>query len=442
MKLHNGVWLMANRCALVAHEMLAGWLTCVVKNFFSKWIFMLHYVCRIPFSRSVIFGRRKSSEAVEDVDTGDAENAMCSEAFLLPNGRIPPNVQRFGFHISYGALNGWVKQSSPVCAAASSAGAWNAVHGLHRGAPGAHDQHSVLAVMRDLLQEKIDSRRGKLERLWLQAPAGPLEIAVKEKLTESGLSLGGVSDGDKGATKADIWAAVQAVCYERAEGQHTEYRYQDGCFQALRSSWEWERQRSSDGAISICAPGRNRRATPADEEGTEDGQEDSGEEMAAKKEVLELFHGLAGMEKLTRPFPTTAVFGNWGILQAMRRLSDMASDHPILVQPFMGQRAEGTLPEVCISSQDSEAVIAEQWNRLAEGFKGRSRAFIFHLTNHYALLFALREWTTASGEEVREVLTTRQGQRPTVWMRWAECRSIMLQHSGYKILSVRGLLMR
>jgi len=30
-------------------------------------------------------------------------------------------------------------------------------------------------------------------------------------------------------------------------------------------------------------------------------------------QVVDFFHFVAGMDKLTRPLPTTAIFGNWGI---------------------------------------------------------------------------------------------------------------------------------
>ena len=110
------------------------------------------------------------------------------------------------------------------------------------------------------------------------------------------------------------------------------------------------------------------------------------------------------------------------------------------------------------------------------------QVLIFHLTNHYALIFALREWRSTYGPKVghndastgascrvdatlpapdedtqsaygesgppntrqhvgcaeggwtRQILTARKGQRPTSWINFEEAREIMLAWDGYKIL--------
>ena len=68
-----------------------------------------------------------------------------------------------------------------------------------------------------------------------------------------------------------------------------------------------------------------------------------------------------------------------------------------------------------LSKGDSEEAVAEQWRSLQGQFGLPNVVLIYHLTNHYALVYALREWVEpGSGELVRQVLTTRRGQRPTV----------------------------
>lgn len=62
---------------------------------------------------------------------------------------------------------------------------------------------------------------------------------------------------------------------------------------------------------------------------------------------------------------------------------------------------------------------------------------IFHLKNHYALIFALREWDEAAeGRRVRQVLTARKAQRPTAWIDFEEVRDVVLSWQGYKVLSL------
>lgn len=116
------------------------------------------------------------------------------------------------------------------------------------------------------------------------------------------------------------------------------------------------------------------------------------------------------------------------------------------------------------------------------------QVLLFHLTNHYALIFGLREWrkppaaseaaaagnsgdsdcrgndaaasgalwddgrgATGRGDGVhgsgnsgrcgdgwtRQILTSRRGQRPAVWMDFREARKILLGWEGYKILAVQ-----
>jgi hypothetical protein len=54
----------------------------------------------------------------------------------------------FVTYFSPALLDGWVKQSSPACAAASTAGAWNGLMAWHRHSKLALDQDKVVAVMK------------------------------------------------------------------------------------------------------------------------------------------------------------------------------------------------------------------------------------------------------------------------------------------------------
>ena len=78
---------------------------------------------------------------------------------------------------------------------------------------------------------------------------------------------------------------------------------------------------------------------------------------------------------------------------------------------------------------------------------------LLHQKNHYSLIFALREWTEpppqplpeaaaadgallAEGRRVRELLSCRKGQRPTVWIDWSEVHRYLSGWSGYALMQI------
>merc|ERR1711924_333529 len=98
----------------------------------------------------------------------------------------------------------------------------------------------------------------------------------------------------------------------------------------------------------------------------------------------------------------------------------------------------GLRVEVPISKEDSSAAVEQQWSALKQAFSRPETVLLFHLTNHYALVFAWREWQeTEDGPLHRQILTARKGQRPTAWIDFDEARSIMLGWSGYQMLEIR-----
>lgn len=67
---------------------------------------------------------------------------------------------------------------------------------------------------------------------------------------------------------------------------------------------------------------------------------------------------------------------------------------------------------------------------------------LFHLKNHYALIFAVREWYhEGTQQHVRQVLTARRGQRPTAWIDFDEVRDVLLSWDGYKIMLIQSTLL-
>lgn len=78
------------------------------------------------------------------------------ETLLLPP---PPEVTRYRLSINQRALDGWVEQGSPCCAAASLAGAFNALRRVASNDPTAIQPPPVLSILRQLLEEDLRERR-------------------------------------------------------------------------------------------------------------------------------------------------------------------------------------------------------------------------------------------------------------------------------------------
>jgi len=85
----------------------------------------------------------------------DKEEVVDLNSLLLPDGQWPQGSSRFAVSCNNGLLKGWVKQPSPCCAAASVAGALNALKGVERGSEGSLDHLAVLQVMAGLVDKQV-----------------------------------------------------------------------------------------------------------------------------------------------------------------------------------------------------------------------------------------------------------------------------------------------
>lgn len=169
-----------------------------------------------------------------------------------------------------------------------------------------------------------------------------------------------------------------------------------------------------------------------------------------KSALLDIVKKIIGLRKLSHPTkPSTAPIGNWGILSGVQHIVEitaMVSSH-ITAKPFMGKGAMGPKNkiEVPLSRKDTPDKISTQWDALRAAFADPNRVLLFHLKNHYALIFALREWVevaeadgavTSTVTVIREILTSRRGQRPSAWIPFLEARETMLGWDGYKIMAL------
>ena len=161
-----------------------------------------------------------------------------------------------------------------------------------------------------------------------------------------------------------------------------------------------------------------------------------------KKDLMGLLKNISGYKRLCAERPSTAAIGNWGILLAVRRMADMHSQpclgDNVTCKLFMGKQVgKSKLPVPC-SRKDDVKEIEQQWGTLRSYFARSDTVLLYHLKNHYALIFALREWTEPGSETpVRQLLTARRGQRPTTWIDFADVRETVIGWLGYKIMAVQ-----
>lgn len=186
-----------------------------------------------------------------------------------------------------------------------------------------------------------------------------------------------------------------------------------------------------------------------------DGDEEAGgstnDETWIVDDLNELLKAIAGYNSLNAsPYPNTAPIGNVSAIQAVEQTADLAGFGTFLKgKLFMGKRTGTSLKtsrmDVPLSTRDDEELITSQWNALKNMFSRPDSCVLFHLTNHYTIIYAIREWiivnpspsNPSQTDVVRQVCCARKGQRPTVWIDFTECREIMLGWDGYKMMSVQ-----
>lgn len=85
-----------------------------------------------------------------------------------------------------------------------------------------------------------------------------------------------------------------------------------------------------------------------------------------KGDFVSIIRNISGTKKLLSSKPSTAVIGNWGILQVAERISDWAGlGSTFQSRLFMGKRRAGKQKlEVSLSKSDSIEIIQTQWEAL------------------------------------------------------------------------------
>jgi hypothetical protein len=154
-------------------------------------------------------------EQIEQVesDTFDSENITDIFSYLLPSAEIQKDQKIFGLLFNRNVFNGWVKQPSACCAAASLAGAWNALLNLGRNDTelGALGHEDILVIYREIFLDIIKRRTSSFERL-LGAKFFPLFDLIEKELFKIGKVIGGKKSD--GANKTMINNIVRGLARE------------------------------------------------------------------------------------------------------------------------------------------------------------------------------------------------------------------------------------
>ena len=204
-----------------------------------------------------------------------------------------------------------------------------------------------------------------------------------------------------------------------------------------------------------------------------------------KGELGEILRKSDGVAKTCAARPSTGPFGNWGLIKGAQRMREdsrrrvrdeeaqaLMEDEDDATAPVESSSDETPLPTggtiaflglpadtlfacpkvppthvvisllagggkakipIPLKRDDAPDAIERQWGKVSAAFHRPDAALIFHLKNHYALVYGLREWTTGD-RRVRQMLCARKGQRPSAWVDWLEARETILGWAGYKLM--------
>jgi hypothetical protein len=468
-----------------------------------------------------------------EADTGDGEEITDPLSLIIPTNYL--SYSQFTFSSNQRILNGWVKQPSPCCAAASLAGAFNALGTLHRSDPRSLDHTDILYLYECLLKKNIEKKKLSFERC---LGGGSLDELL-DLLHIEILQLESISVTDskkkKCLGKAALVRLIRKIVYERISSKSSET--EDGTetktereqlsstfvlFHELLSSEdlsltedlssieqdeELEGEEDEESEPLPDVPTQQLNSSLSSQQRVSPNSIDSSQITPPpstpspslvlihntwdwKSAFLELYKKITGLQKLQSSRPNTAPIGNWGFISALQYLQDenllsspsSSSTPKIFLVMGKGKKtlrkisslpssssssssssstqkggtkgkkgiSSSSIPkstvkpsgvELSISSTDTKEEILSQWNRLSALFNDSETVLLFHLKNHYALIFAMREWSvvdpvTGRAEVTREILTSKRGQRPSAWISFTEVREIILSWEGYKIMAV------
>lgn len=413
---------------------------------------------------------------------------------LLPEGKFPSALDLFSISVRNAAMRGWVKQPSPCCAASSIAGCFNTVRGLERTDKlnGAVDAKDVIAIMDGQLDEDRQAKHASCARIlglkdtavlsYLERRVGeiqdakgrPLTSRKKDALKPPDLRLAireatvrAIAGGFEGVEESEmeLWKALDGM-YAAADAAKAAANAPATSEAAVAD------EASGGGRVPLGATDGNPNPGAAGDEGDEGeellsftcgGTEQSGpvaHQREVHKALVSALQVHIGQLKLRAEHPSTAFFGNGDVLKAVRKMGESLGVS-VSGRNFIGKGLKG---KNCINldAADTADVQEAQWRALVSELARSDTALLMHMTNHYCMIYATREWAerpapVAGGagststelrgglaeardgapKPVRQVLSSKPGQRPSRWLDWHDLRKQMLGWAGYKVLAVK-----
>ena len=94
-----------------------------------------------------------------------------------------------------------------------------------------------------------------------------------------------------------------------------------------------------------------------------------------------------------------------------------------------------------LSMSDTKEATLVQWEALVAIVKSENSVLIYHLENHYSMIYATREWDADAGyggkRTVRQILVAKPGQQPCSWLDFETVRGTLKGWVGYSILGIK-----
>jgi len=373
-----------------------------------------------------------------DFETSVEEGAIADPFVLLTSESLPPpsvnsalrgrdlaQCTHWAGGFSRPLLDGWLRQPSPCCAAASVAGAFNALFDLGRSSAKSASIREVADLMASHCDKLFAQRQQRVERL----------LGLEQG------TFSGVLD------KLDSEFAQLDLQWTASSGPHAITR--NVAVRVMREMMEkWTPSDETDPGNAAFVALQGALGVGEAENADPDVQGNSGVMIVTvgpdwEQELSDLITKRRGSFRLRAEQPNTGEIGSWGVKQAAMDLSVSRSCDPIQTQVLLGCKG-GPKVEMQVAKDDSPEAVEQQWNALKNAFSRPSSVLLFHLTNHYALVYAWREWQEKNEFGTpslrRQILTARKGQKPTAWLDFEEVRRIMLSWSGYHVLELRRVV--